>query len=298
MTWDSFCKWWSDIFAGFGYWFFDPAAGGGIANFGRIMMAIALILVGHYFIKLLMFIIRRCAGVKKKLNVDITAKSFVISVIGICLHILLAIAVLMVLNINFSSVAAVVSAGTVAIGLALQNLISSFASGIILLYAKYFKAGDYIQIVHADGTCEGHVKAVNLITTTLRTYDGYEVIIPNDKMIKGVITNLTKEANRRVTISFSVDYSTDIEKLKEVIYKVLNADKRVVPSPMPYVHVSSLDQHGITINAKCWCAFEVYWDLKFDLSEKILLALRDKKVKIPYQNIRLINDEQKPTLEK
>lgn len=289
--WASFCKWWNDLFAAIGNWFTNPKMGGGMSNLGRIALAIILAVGGHYLIKLIMMLVRKIAGVKKGLQVDISVKSFVLSLVNIVLHICLTILIFVVLNVDFSSMASILSAGTVAIGLALQNLISSFASGIILLYAKYFKTGDYIEIRHADGVAEGHVKTVNLITTSLRTYDGYDVTIPNDKMTKGVITNFTKEANRRIVLKFSVDYSTDIEKLKEVIYKVINADKRVVPSPAPYVHVFSLDQHGVEINAKCWVPFEVYWDARFDLSERILLALRDNKVKIPFQNVRIIDSE-------
>lgn len=291
MGWSEFCNWWNTLFAQIGNWFINPEAGGGVSNLGRIITAILFIVVGHYLIKLIMMGVRKIAGVKKGLKVDVSVKTFIVSLINIGLHVLLALLVLMMLNVNFTSVAAVLSAITVAVGLALQNLISSFASGLILLNAKYFKSGEYIEIRHADGACEGYVKTISIITTTLRTHDGYEVTIPNDKMTKGVITNFTKEANRRIVIPFSVDYSTDTEQLKEIIYKVINSDKRVVPSPAPYVHVKSLDVHGVEINAKCWVPHEVYWDTKFDLSEKILLALKDNKVKIPFNNIRLLTDD-------
>lgn len=294
MSWESFCEWWNTLFWELGQWFTNPSYGGGISNLGRIIAALILAVGGHYLVKLLMMGIRKIAGVKKRLQIDISVKSFVISLINITLHLTLVIFIFIVLNVNMTSVAAVVSAGTVAIGLSLQNLISSFASGIILLQAKYFKTGDYIEIRHSDGACEGHVLRVNLITTSLRTYDGYEITIPNDKITKGVITNFTKEKNRRVVIKFNVDYSTDIEQLKEVIYKVINADERVVNKPAPYVHVASLQQHGVEVNAKFWVPFGVYWDAMFDISERILLALKDKKVKIPYHNIRLINDQEKP----
>lgn len=295
---NAFVQWWNNLFAGIGYWFTSPEAGGGISNLSRIIIAILLAVAGHYLIKLIMIIIRKIFGVKKGIRVDISVKSFTISTINILLHVGLFLLILMTLNVNFTSVAAILSAGTVAVGLALQNIIASFVSGIILLYTKYFKSGDYIGLVHADGSCEGHIKTVNVLTTTLRTYDGYEVTIPNDKMIKGVITNYTREANRRVVIEFKVDYNADIDRLKEVIYKVINGDKRVVYSPAPFVNVVSLDEFGVTIAAKCWVPFEVYWDAKFAISEKIILALRDNEFKIPYHSIRLIPDgEKKPVVD-
>lgn len=287
MSWEGFCQWWIDLFTSIGNWFIAPGDNGAPSNLMRLITAIIVLVAGHYLIKLIMVLVRKAAGVKRGIQIDLSVKTFTVSLISVLLRIALAILVLFILNVNFSSVAAVFSAGLVAVGLALQNLISSFASGLILLSAKYFKTGDYIHLRHADGECEGYVVKVSIITTQLKTYDGQIVTIPNDKLTKGVITNFTDQKLRRIVLSFVVDYKTDVDALKKLLNDAVVMDKRVVDKPAPYIHLSALVQHGIEMNVKCWVPHKVYWETKFDLSEKILLVLRDNKIKIPYQKIRV-----------
>lgn len=289
--WDQFCKWWIDFFTAIGNWFVQKPEGQQFSNLDRIISALLFLIIGHYLIKLIMMGIRKLAGVKRGVEVDISAKTFTISFVGICLNVLLAIGVLAILNVNFASIASIFSAVTVAVGLALQNLISSAASGIILIRAKYFKTGDYIHLRHTDGEAEGFVTRIALISTSLRTFDGQKVVIPNDKLTKGVITNFTHEKQRRVVISFTIDYSSDTKAIKELIRETIQKDERVSPTPSIYIHLDELNTHGVTLKAKFWVNYDVYWDAKFDLTEEILIKLQENKVKIPYETIRVENKE-------
>lgn len=293
MTWDSFCQWWIDLFKSVGNWFITPGTNNTPSNLARIIMAILLIVAGHYLIKLIMYLVRKAAGVKRGIQVDLSVKTFTISFIDLALRIALAILVLMILNVDFTSIAGVFSASLVAVGLALQNIIAAFVSGLILLSAKYFKSGDYIHLRHSDGECEGYVHRVSIITTQLKTFDGQTITVPNDKLTKGVVTNYTVEKLRRIVLSFTVDYSTDIEALKALLDKTVKADKRIVDKPQPLYHVSALNQHGVEISTKVWVPQKLYWDVKFDLTENILLAIKDSKIKIPYQKIRITSEDDK-----
>lgn len=293
MTWASFCKWWIDLFKSVGNWFIAPGANNTPSNLARIIMAILLIVAGHYLIKLIMYLVRKAAGVKRGIQVDLSVKTFTISFIALALRVALAILVLMILNVDFTSIAGVFSASLVAVGLALQNIIAAFVSGLILLSAKYFKSGDYIHLRHSDGECEGYVLRVSIITTQLKTFDGQTITVPNDKLTKGVVTNYTVEKLRRIVLSFTVDYSTDIEALKALLDKTVKADKRIVDKPQPLYHVSALNQHGVEISTKVWVPQKLYWDVKFDLTENILLAIKDSDVKIPYQKIRITSEDDK-----
>lgn len=288
---DNFVKFWSDLFARIGDWFVGIPPGQQFSNLERIIYALIVLVGGHYLIKLIMMLVRKLAGVKKGVQVDVSAKQFTISVISIALNILIVFYALSVLNFDFSSLASILSAATVAVGLALQNLISSFASGIILLNSKYFVTGDYIALNHSDGNVEGYVVRVALISTQLRTFDGQLIVIPNEKLTKGVITNYTKEENRRGVIKFYMDYSADYDAIKEIINNVLLEDKRIKSNPAIFIHIDELTEQNVVVKVKYWTKYEDYWDTLFDSTERIFKTLKDNKVKIPYTNVRLQQEQ-------
>ena len=259
----------------------------GLNPLTRTIIAICILIVGRILIKLLVKLLRRLFGVKSKVGVDVSVKTFTLSVVNVILNLSLAIGVLLILKVDLTSLSSILSAGTVAIGLSLQDLISAFASGIVILRSKHFKTGDYIQVVHSDGTCEGTVSSVGLIATTMETFDNQHIIIPNNKLLQGVITNYSTNPTRRLAINIGVDYDTDIQKCKDVIKEVISKDKRILSEPAPSVVVSDLGDYSITVATRCYIRLAEYWDVYFGLRENILLAFRANDIKIPFQRIVL-----------
>lgn len=288
MSWDKFVQWWNNIASQVGDWFLKEDESG-LNPLSRLFIAVAVFIIGRILVKLFMKLLRRIFGVKSKVGVDVSVKTFTLSLLNVVLNILLLILVLWIIKIDLSSFASVLSAVTVAIGLSLQDLISSFAAGLVLLKNKNFKTGDYINIVHDMGTCEGTVSSVGLITTTLVTFDNHKIIVPNNKLSQSVITNITTTPTRRLALNFSVDYNTDTEKAKQVISSLMEEDKRILSAPKPSVVVSDLAEFSITITAKCFIRQENYWDVKFDLTEKVLLAFRANHILIPYKRMVVEN---------
>ncbi len=288
MSWSKFVQWWNDIANRIGSWFMTQDEAG-INPLTRITVAIIVIIVGRLLVKLIMNILRKTFGVKSKLTVDVSVKTFTLSLLSVLLNLALAFFVLWILKVNLSSFASILSAGTVAVGLSLQDLISSFAAGIVILQTKHFKTGDYISIVHAIGTCEGTVSSVGLITTTLVTVDNQKIIVPNNKISQGVITNYTGVTTRRLVLDIGVDYNTDIDKVRSVILDVFNNDARVLKEPSAYVVVTNLDEYSIKISARCFVRNENYWDCRFQLLENILLAFRANNILIPYKRLVVEN---------
>ncbi len=279
MSWEKF---WQSIVD-----FFLKAPEGEINNLTRIILAIIFAVAGHFLIKFILFVMRRAFGIKTKIQVDISAKSFILSVTKIGLNICLFILVLSTLNVDMTSVAAIFSAATVAIGLSLQNLISAFASGVVLLRVKHFKTGDYISVSHSNGVCEGTVKQVSIISTSLETVDNQVIIIPNNKLLEGTITNFTSEKLRRAVMKVNLKYDEDIEKVRKVLFELIDSDKRITKDPKPNIHISNLGEYSIELAIKYYVQNDIYWDVYNSFYEKILMALRSHNIYIAEKKLTI-----------
>lgn len=262
--WDSFCAWWIND------------------GFGIIISVVLVSLIGYFVIKLIIKILEKALKVNRKKQIDVSAKSFLITVIKAILNIILAIIILNILHVNMTTVAGVLSAVTVAIGLALQDIISSFASGVILLNSKNFKTGDYISI---DGVCEGTVKNVRILATILEDNNGHNVIIPNGRVNSGIVINYTYNLKRRIDMSVGVHYNSDIDLVKATLLEVFNKDKRILKDPTSIVFVSELADSSIDFSFRCWTSTDDYWDVKNGLYEEIVKSFNKKGIVIPYNTI-------------
>lgn len=278
--------WWRDLWSGIGKWFMEPdAEKSGIRNLDRIIFAILALIIGHFLIKFLIWLIKKAFHLPRKLSVDVSVRSFAISVINVALNLVLAVFVLWLLNVDMVSVAGVLSAITVAVGLALQDVISSFASGVILLNAKYFVTGDYIAIEHSSGKAEGTVVRVQILSTSLKTPAGQTIIIPNGKINSGVIINYTKNARRRLDLSVRIALNNDIEKVKRVALQVLKDDERILLEPEPTVFIDELGEYHLSVHLRGWIKHQTYWDVRNEINEEILLAFQRESIAFPGRRI-------------
>ena len=284
MNWESFKNWIIGIGQSISGWFMGIDEDG-LSPLTRMVIAICVLIVGRILIKLLMKLLRKIFGVSNKIGVDVSVKTFSLSVVNVILNIILAIVVLALLKVDFTAVSSVLSAGTVAIGLSLQDLISAFASGVVLLKTKHFKTGDYIHIQHSDGSCEGTVSSVVLIATTMETFGKQHIIIPNNKLVQGTITNYSTNPTRRLVFNVSVDYDTDVALCKQVIQEVIEKDARILKDPKPSIVVSDLGEYSITFSIRGYIKLRDYWDVYFAIREQILLAFRERGIRIPFKRV-------------
>jgi small conductance mechanosensitive channel len=282
MTWESFGQWWLDMFQSIGNWFVNPDANG-INNITRIIIAIVVTALGILLIRFICWILKKTLRITNKLAVDISVKSFTVTVVRFILYIVLAFIVLAILNVSVTGFAGIASAITVALGLSLQDLISSFFSGIVLLRAQYFHTGDYIHIKHNDGQCEGKVKRINIFVTELTTFDNQIVTINNNKLLASVITNFSRNHTRRLVLSIDIDYSSDVELVKSVLNKIVTEETRILETPKPQIHVDALGEYSINMKVKCYTLIDNYWDVRNSIYETILLEFRSNNIKIPFR---------------
>jgi small conductance mechanosensitive channel len=240
-----------------------------------LLMAIITLIVGWWIIKLVAKSVNKAMI---KAQVDESLQKFLGSLISILLKALLLISVASMVGIEATSFIAVLGAAGLAVGLALQGSLSNFAGGVLLLLFKPFKVGDAID---AQGFI-GKVDAIHVLNTILKTFDNKTIIIPNGALANGSITNFSTEATRRVDMSFGIGYGDDIKKAKDVLQKLVESDDRVLKDPAPMVVVGELADSSVNFTVRVWCESANYWDIYFDMQEKVKLEFDSQGISIPF----------------
>jgi len=241
----------------------------------QILAAIVILLVGRWLAKLISKLIGKAMT---KANVEAILVNFVVNFSYVVLLVFVVIAALAKIGIQTASFIAVLGAAGLAIGLALQGSLANFASGVLMLIFRPFKAGDFIE---AAGT-KGVVQEIQIFNTILNTPDNVRVIIPNAQITGGNIMNYTVNGTRRVDLVIGVSYEDDLKKASQVIADVLTSDPRVLDEPPFTVAVSELADSSVNFVVRPWVKATDYWGTYFDITEKIKLGLDKNDVTIPF----------------
>ncbi|MCR5185012.1 MAG: mechanosensitive ion channel family protein [Bacilli bacterium] len=263
----------------------------GLSLLSRIILSILIIVLGSLAIKLLLKILRRASGIKKGITRDLSAKSFFLSALQIFLYLALAFIVIGVLGFDVSNAVGLLSAVTVALGLALQDIIGMFASGILILNTKNFKTGDYIKVVNSIGEESGQVFQISLLYTTLLNVDGQKIYIPNNNITKANVTNYTDFNYRRASIDIVIPYSYNTEKVKKLLLKVAKDEKRVLDNPASSAVVSDYKEIGAIYTLRCYIPTDLYWDTMLDIRSSIIDELNKNNIKVSVSNELQINEK-------
>lgn len=257
-------------------------------DFGlKLLAAIAIYIIGAWLIKRVKIWLGKFFT---KRNTEATLSTFISSLVSITLTVLLIIVTIGALGINTTSLAALLAAGGMAIGMALSGTVSNFAGGLMILVFKPFKAGDFISAQGFSGT----VKAVSIVNTKMVTPDNREIIIPNGALSNGNIDNYSAKSIRRLDIELHMAYDTDADKCIEAILKILHADKRVLDTKTkgaadPMSVLSAMNDSTVTFLARVWVKSADYWPLKFDLNKALFTELPKQgfHFEYPHMNVTL-----------
>lgn len=272
---------WNDFWQKAGEFFMTPDDAG-INYLTRILIAIGVIVLAWLLLRLISFIYKRALHVKKKsLSIDVSAKFFILNIIKIFYWLAIAFIVIACLKIDVTGAAGIASAATVALGLALQDVIGCFAAGLIILNQKNILTGDFISVRNDYGEAEGFVTKIHFFFTYLKTPNGQEVSIPNSNMLHAVVTNYSRLNKRRLNYDVGVAYDTDIELAKKVLTELFKDDELILPKEEFSVYVYELGAYSVGLRVRCWTKFKDYWALYNSMSEKILLAFREHGIRIP-----------------
>lgn len=241
----------------------------------KVLTAIVILLVGLFIINM---IIRFTKKIMKKSKVDDTLQKFFGDLLGWALKALLIVTVISKLGVPTTSFAAIIGAAGLAVGLALQGSLSNFAGGALIMIFKPFKIGDLIE---AQGEI-GVIKEIQIFTTHINTPDNKLVIIPNGTLSNGNIINYTAEGKIRIDLVFGVSYDADIKQTKEVLLEVLTSNPKVLKNPEPSVNVAELADSSVNFAVRPWAKPEEYWDVYFEVTESVKVALDNANIEIPY----------------
>lgn len=223
-----------------------------------------------------------------KKNLDPSIRSFLESIITVCLWLGLAIAIISILGIEASSFVALFTGAGMAIGMAMSGTLSNFAGGVMILIFKPYKIGDYIK---AQGY-EGVVKEIQIFNTIMVTLDNKTIIIPNGALSTGSMENFSKQKYRRVDLNYQYAYGTDYEKVREAIEKIQQACPQIIQEPIegepvigPWQGLAEMGESGCTIATRSWCLTEDYWTVAGYMNHEVYQQLRESGYMFPFSKL-------------
>lgn len=241
----------------------------------NIGMALAVFIVGRFIVGIVTSIVRKLL---LKSKTDEILIDFICSIARTVLLLFVIIAALEQLGVDTTSLVALLGAAGLAVGLALKDSLGNFAAGVMLIIFRPFKAGDFVE---AGGTM-GVVEKISIFSTTMRTGDNREVIVPNGAVYGSTITNFSARETRRIDLVFGIGYGDDIGKARDIMLKLMGDDERILKDPAPVVAVGELGSSSVDFVVRPWVASADYWVVRWDLLEKIKLAFDANGISIPF----------------
>ncbi|WP_045453659.1 mechanosensitive ion channel family protein [Vibrio campbellii] len=227
----------------------------------------------------------------KNLKMSHLMQDFFISMSGKAVWIIGIMVGLSQIGLNLAPILTGFGIAGVIIGFALQDTLSNFAAGMMLLIYRPFDVGDF---VYAGGV-DGKVSHMSLVNTTIRTFDNQIIIVPNSKIWGDVIKNVTHERIRRVDMVFGIGYADDLLKAEEVLNDILTSHPSVLRSPEPNIKVHTLNTSSVDFIVRPWVKTDDYWDVYWDVTKEVKLRFDREGISIPFpqQDVHLHMVEKK-----
>ena len=241
----------------------------------KFLTAIVVFIVGLLVTK---YVTKLSVTVMKKVKMDAVLVSFFSKIVKSLLLAFVIIASVEQLGVDTTSLAAMIAAAGLAIGLALQGSLSNFAAGVMIIATRPFKIGDYVEVSGVGGS----IKDLSIYNTILVTPDNKVITVPNSKITSENIVNFSAMDTRRVDMVFGIGYADDIAKAKKVINKVIKGDDRILAEPEPLIAVSELADSSVNFNVRPWVKKEDYWNVYYDTHEKVKIAFDKEGITIPF----------------
>ena len=249
--------------------------------------AIVLLVVGWTVAGWIRRVIRRTLDRVPVL--DETLKPLIANLVRYAVLIFVLIAVLNQFGVQTTSIIAVLAATGLAIGLALQGMLSNVASGVMLLFLRPFNVGEYVEA----GGIAGTVAEIGLFNTEIKTSAGPGLVVPNSKIWDGPITNFSRNPTRRFDIAVGIGYDDDIDGAMALLKGLLTGDDRVLDDPEPLVVVQELGDSAVIINLRAWTRSGEYGATVWDLNKEIITELQATGYSIPFpqRDVHIVSGE-------
>lgn len=251
----------------------------------NIGYALLIFVVGRAVVKLVVNYTRKVLG---KSKIDDMAAGFMMTVLSAALMLMVVILSLTQLGLNTATLATVLGAAGLAIGLAMKDSLGNFAAGLMIVLFRPFKVGDYVEVA-GEGGC---IDKISMFATVLRTADNKIITVPNASVFGSTVTNYSTENTRRIDLVAAIDYRSDIKKAKEVLKSILDSHDKVLKEPAYTVAVSELADSSVNFVVRPWVATADYWSVRFELIEQIKLKFDENAIDIPYPHISVIEKKE------
>lgn len=241
----------------------------------KIAIALAVYFVGRWIVRR---ILRIMDAAFDRRQVDISLRQFIRNTVSVLFSLILVLIVVQTLGVNVTSLIAVFSAATLAIGMALSGTAQNFAGGVMILLMKPYRVGDFISAQGQSGT----VREIKLFSTVITTADNQTIYIPNNVIATAIIDNFSTAELRRVDWTLSIAYGDDVDRAREAVLAMLAKDGRVMAEPAPVVWVAALADSSVNLSVRAWVRNADYWDVFFQYNERFYKELPACGIHFPF----------------
>ncbi|WP_242985384.1 mechanosensitive ion channel family protein [Vallitalea okinawensis] len=253
---------------------------------GKLISGLIILIIG---LKLIKYITKLFRSGLERSSVDKSLYAFLLSATKVTLYILLVTILVDTLGVDTASFIAVLGSAGLAIGLAIQGSLSNLAGGVLILFLKPFKAGDFIEAVGHGGI----VEEIQLFYTILNTPDNKKIIIPNGELANSSATNHSANDTRRIDLTFGVGYEDDVHKVKQILMDIAKKHPLIFKNPEPQVVLTEHADSSVNFSLRVWCKTEDYWNIRFELMETVKIKFDQESINIPYpqMDVHLIQND-------
>ena len=227
--------------------------------------------------------LKRIRRILESKNANQTITRFLDNVMNVTLKTVLIIIILQYIGVNLTGLTTIVASAGVALSLALKGSLANLAGGVIILVARPFNVGDFIETTEHSGV----VEKISIFYTYLVTFDNKQILIPNGILTDSSIVNYSSKEIRRVDLTFSVAYEEDVIRVKNVLINILKKNELVLEEPEFFVGISMHGDSAINFIVKAWCKTEDYWTVYYDLLETVKIKFDEEGISIPYPQMDL-----------
>ncbi len=252
----------------------------------RLLVAVLLVFIG---LKLIKKVRKGMGRSMERAGMEITLRKFLDALLYAVLLGLLVFVAAEEMGIQSTSLVAVVGSVTLATSLAMQNTLANFAGGVLILFFKPFKVGDYISSANGEGT----VETIGLVYTILYTVENKMIVIPNNSLANSALVNTSSMKTKRLVLTVGISYDSDLSHAKEVLRDIFERHPAVRNEDGILVVVDSLGESSVNLSARGWTSTEDYWQARWDILEEIKLRFDREGIEIPYNQLRVhVNGKQ------
>ena len=247
----------------------------------KIVVAALMIIVGMKIIKFAGNLLSKSL---KKSKLDEGLQGFLENTAVILLRFMLVISVLIYLGVPAASFIAILTSAGLAIGLALQGSLSNFAGGLMILFFKPFRVGDFIQ----TDSMSGSVQSISIMYTTLKTLDGKKVVVPNAKLSNDIVTDFSWYDSRRIDLSITTDFSEDVDSVRNLLLNLAAANDTVLKDPAPGATLDKIQDGTLVFTLRCWAPTKEWWatNIALTAAAKEALAAQNVTLRGPVREVR------------